>query len=120
MHSIRCGLLLTLSALRGLCNGRVSVRPSVCPVDRQQQRRAAGLLLSALRAGDMDGYLRAPASRIPAVDRYLLPRDEARGGSRPTYLGAWPLPSPPLSFPLTFLFLSPSASSLPLQVGPLN
>jgi len=27
---------------------------SVCPVDRQQQRRAAGLLLSALRAGDID------------------------------------------------------------------
>ena len=72
MHSIRCGLLLTLSALRGLCNSRVSVRPSVCPVDRQQQLRAAGLLLSALRAGDMDGYLRAPAPRIPAVDQYLL------------------------------------------------
>ena len=30
-------------------------RPSVCPVDRQQQRRAAGLLLSASRAGDIDG-----------------------------------------------------------------
>ena len=38
-------------AQQGLRNGRVSVRPSVrpsvCPVDRQQQRRAAGLLLSA-------------------------------------------------------------------------
>jgi len=32
---------------QGLCNGPVSVHPSVCPVDRQQQRRAAGLLLSA-------------------------------------------------------------------------
>ena len=38
-----------------LCNGRVSVRPSVCPIDRQQLR-AAGLLLSAALAGD-----RAPA-----------------------------------------------------------
>jgi len=40
-----------------LCNGWVSVRlfvclsirhPSVCPIDRQQQRRPGGLLLSAL------------------------------------------------------------------------
>jgi len=47
-------------------------RPSVCPsvflVDRQQQRRAAGLLLSALQAGDRyrstaAGALRAPCSR---------------------------------------------------------
>ena len=30
-----------------------SVRPSVCPVVRQQERRVAGLLLSALRAGDI-------------------------------------------------------------------
>jgi len=38
-----------------------SVLPSVCPVDRQQQRRAAGLLLSALRARDrpIDRWLRA-------------------------------------------------------------
>jgi len=34
--------------------GCPSTRPSVCPVDRQQQRRPAGLLLSALRAGDID------------------------------------------------------------------
>jgi len=33
---------------------RSSVRPSVCPIDRQQQRHAAGLLLSAVRAGDLD------------------------------------------------------------------
>ena len=32
---------------------RLSVRPSVCPIDRQQQR-ATGLLLSALREGDVD------------------------------------------------------------------
>jgi len=41
-------------AEHGLCNGRVSVRPSVCPIDRQLQRRAVGLLLSALRAGDIN------------------------------------------------------------------
>jgi len=33
---------------------RSSVRPFVCPIDRQQQRHAAGLLLSAVRAGDLD------------------------------------------------------------------
>ena len=37
-------------AEHGVCNGR----PCVCPVDRQQKRRSAGLLLSALRAGDID------------------------------------------------------------------
>jgi len=31
-----------------------SIRPSVCPVDRQQQQRAAGLLLRTRRAGDID------------------------------------------------------------------
>jgi len=30
-----------------LCDGRLPVRPSVCPVHRQQHRRAAGLLLGA-------------------------------------------------------------------------
>jgi len=39
--------------------GRSSVRPSVCPIDRQQQRRPAGLQLSALWTGDIDRYLRA-------------------------------------------------------------
>jgi len=33
---------------------RPSVCPSVCPVDRQQQRDAAGLLLSVQLAGDID------------------------------------------------------------------
>jgi len=33
---------------------RPSFRPSVCPVERQQQQRAAGLLLSALRSEDID------------------------------------------------------------------
>ena len=38
---------------------RPSVRLSVCPIDGQQQRRAAGLLLSSLRAGDINRHLRA-------------------------------------------------------------
>jgi len=29
-------------------------RPSVCPIDWQQQRRAVGLLLGAPRTGDID------------------------------------------------------------------
>ena len=33
---------------------RSGVRPSVCPVDRQQPRRVAGLLLSVLCAADID------------------------------------------------------------------
>jgi len=33
---------------------RLSVCQSVCPIDRQQQRRAAGFPLSAPRAGDID------------------------------------------------------------------
>ena len=35
-----------VQVLQGLCSGRVSVRPPVYPVDSQQQRRVAGLLLS--------------------------------------------------------------------------
>jgi len=31
----------------------------VCPIHRQQQRRAAGLLLSAVRSGDIDEQQRA-------------------------------------------------------------
>ena len=48
-----CGLLTPLAyyAEQSLRNGRSSirpsVRPSVCHIDRQQQRRAAGLLLSS-------------------------------------------------------------------------
>jgi len=36
-------------------------RPSVCPINQQQRRRPAGLLLSALRAEDIDQLLRALA-----------------------------------------------------------
>ena len=38
---------------------RPSVRPSVCPIDRQQQRRPASLLLGTLRTGDINSCGRA-------------------------------------------------------------
>jgi len=38
---------------------RPSVCPSVCPIIRPQQRRAAGLLLSAVRTGNIDRQRRA-------------------------------------------------------------
>jgi len=44
-------------------------RPSVCPVVRQQQRRAAGLLLSALLAGDIDRQQAPALSSNGAVAR---------------------------------------------------
>ena len=59
------GIFLALPAYyaeQGLRNGRVSVLPSVCPIIRPQPRRAAGLLLSAVRAGDIDRQRRAPGS----------------------------------------------------------
>jgi len=39
-----------------------SVRQSVCPISQTQQRRAAGLLLSAVRAKDIDRQRRALGS----------------------------------------------------------
>jgi len=53
---------------------------SIHLIDQQQQQRAAGLLLSALRAGDIDRYLRAPAPRAnyrPAA----RPRSAENAGS---------------------------------------
>jgi len=38
---------------------RPSVRPSVCPIDRQQQRRPASLLMGTLRTGDINSCGRA-------------------------------------------------------------
>ena len=40
---------------------RPSVRLSVCPITRPQPRRAVGLLLSAMRATDIDRQQRRPA-----------------------------------------------------------
>jgi len=50
---------------------RLSLRPSLCPIDRQQQRRAAGLLLSALRARDIDRQLPAPHVRLNTDVNYV-------------------------------------------------
>jgi len=41
------------------------VRLSVCSIDRQKQRRAAGLLLSAVQAGDIGGQRRG--APVPVV-----------------------------------------------------
>ena len=46
---------------------RPSVRPSVCPISQTQQRRAAGLLLSAVRAKEIDRQRRAPGSSSAAA-----------------------------------------------------
>jgi len=48
---------------------RPSVRLCVCPVIRPQQRRAAGLLLSAVRVGDIDRQRRAASSSGAAARR---------------------------------------------------
>ena len=42
-----------------------SVRQPVCPISQTQQRRAAGLLLSAVSAKDIDRQRRAPAAAAP-------------------------------------------------------
>ena len=46
---------------------RPSVRQSVCPISQTQQRRAVGLLLSAVRAEDIDRQRRAPGSSSAAA-----------------------------------------------------
>ena len=76
-------------AEQGLCNGLESVRPSVCPIDQPQQRRSAGLLLSALRVGDIDQQLRAPHS-AGNVDSVTL-RADGGGSTFFTMLHCGPL-----------------------------
>ena len=73
----------------GCASVRPSVRPSVCPVDQQQQRRSAGLLLSALRVGDIDQQLRAPRS-AGNVDSVTL-RADGGGSTFFTMLHCGPL-----------------------------
>jgi len=62
IHFLRARLFFIAKYCRILRRQR---RPSVCPVDRQQQWRPAGLLLSALWTGDIDRQhqLRAPCCR---------------------------------------------------------
>jgi len=76
--------LSTQYAEQGLRNGLASVPLSVCPLDRQRQQRAAGLLLSALRGGDIDRrqvpalLLDGAAGSAAAVERR---RSAANAGS---------------------------------------
>jgi len=64
-------ILLAWYTEESLCNGPVSVhlsvRLSVCPIYRPLQLRAAGLLLGAPRAGDIDRQRRAPSSNGAAA-----------------------------------------------------
>ena len=59
-HDIMC------HAEHGVGNRLVSVQPYVCPSIRPQQRRAAGLLLSAMQAEDIDRQRRA-ATQLPGA-----------------------------------------------------
>jgi len=61
----------------------VPVCQSVCPVDRQQQRREVGLLPSAARAADIDRPLRA--SQLSGCGQRLV---ESRGTRLNTDLSA--------------------------------
>jgi len=44
-----------------------SVHSSICPIDRQQRRLAAGLLLSALPTGDIDRLLHRAVQQALAL-----------------------------------------------------
>ena len=59
---------------------RPSVRPSVClsacPIMRPQQRRAAGLLLSAERAGDIDRQQRRRTRKVPGAHQQHGPQQQ--------------------------------------------
>ena len=60
----------------GLCNDTGSVRPSVClsvcSLYRLLQQRAAGLLLWARQAGDIDRQRRRAQQQMRAVSRCQL------------------------------------------------
>jgi len=77
-HSMRSRVYVTV----GRPSVRPSVRLSVCPIVRQPVRRVAGLLLSAVRAGDVDRQRRAPApSSSGAAARAAARRSAANAGS---------------------------------------
>jgi len=59
---------------------RPSVHQSVRPISQTQQRRAAGLLLSAVRAKDIDQQRRAPGSSSAAA-RAAARRSAANAGN---------------------------------------
>jgi len=55
---------------------RLSFRPSVCPVDRQQQRHAAGLLLNASTCSGHRSTLQLRRRRSAADAGSVMPRAE--------------------------------------------
>ena len=61
---------------------RSRVRLSVCPIDRQQQRRAAGLLLSAPRAGYVDRLLHGAPAGCSRHDVLQVPALSSKCGQR--------------------------------------
>jgi len=76
-----------VNAAQGLCNGRMScLCPSVCHVDRQQQRHAAGLLLSS-SAGSrcrstVAGYRSMYAGARAVAAGSVMLRAEVRGSTQ--------------------------------------
>ena len=74
--------------MRNMVYKRSSVCLSVYPINRQQQRRAAGLLLSTVRAGDIDGQWRAPtpSSNDASARRWAAKRRQCHVDSRGTRL----------------------------------
>jgi len=70
-----------MGIIKCLCNGRVSVRPSVCLVDRKQQRCAAGLQLCRGRQISTESCWR----RVLASGRYLPPVPERSSGPPALY-----------------------------------
>ena len=72
---MRSGVYVTVEARAFVC--LQSVHPPVCPIDRQQWRLAAGLLLSAVVAGDQSiAARRRPAG---AGTQQQMPVDNRRG-----------------------------------------
>jgi len=61
---------------------------SVCHVYRPLQQRAAGLLLSAPRAGDIDRQRRARSSYVAAAARRTAARRSAANASSATFTAA--------------------------------
>ena len=62
---MRSGVYVTVEARAFVC--LQSVHPPVCPIDRQQWRLAAGLLLSALVAGDINRLLHGAVQQALAL-----------------------------------------------------
>ena len=62
---MRIGVYVTVEARAFVC--LQSVHPPVCPIDRQQWRLAAGLLLSAVVAGDINRLLHGAVQQALAL-----------------------------------------------------